>query len=60
MINVAVRGAAAIALEPSVVEGCLDIRQPNDVRFATAWHGSLAALQRHERGGALAGARTRG
>lgn len=56
MINAAIRRAPPIALEASVVSGCLDpAERPQDVPFAIAWSRSLSALASHERGGALAG-----
>jgi hypothetical protein len=38
-----------------VVAGCLDLSEAGDLHFAKAWTKTLAALPRHERGGALAG-----
>lgn len=56
MVNAALRRAPALALDGSVVSGCLDLgERPEDQRFAIAWARSLAALARHERRGALAG-----
>jgi hypothetical protein len=55
MINAALRSAPAIGLDRSVIEACLDPRRPGDVRFRTAWTGSLGALERDKRRGALAG-----
>jgi len=55
MINAALRSAPAIKLDRSVVEACLDVERPGDARFHTAWAGSLAALARDQRSGALAG-----
>lgn len=47
VINTVLGGAPAIALERSVVAGCLDRgRRPDDERFERAWNGSLAALGR--------------
>ena len=55
VINAALRSAPPIAVKRSVVDGCLCLEAPGDARFHTAWTRSLAALERHERGGALAG-----
>ena len=55
MINVALRSAPPLALARSAVEECLDLDRSVDLRFHTAWTRSLGALERHERGGALAG-----
>ncbi|WP_445149842.1 hypothetical protein [Baekduia sp. Peel2402] len=55
LINDALRHATAHPLDRAVVAGCLDLSDPVDARFHRAWTGSLAALPRHERGGALAG-----
>jgi hypothetical protein len=55
VINAALRRAPAIGFEQSVVDGCLDLRDATDARFHTAWSQSLDAVDRRERGGALAG-----
>ena len=55
VINAALRSAPAIDLQWTVVDGCLDLGNATDARFHSAWWQSLDALDRHERGGALAG-----
>jgi hypothetical protein len=55
LVNAALRKATALGLERVVVAECLDLKNPVDARFHRAWIGSLAALPRAERGGALAG-----
>jgi hypothetical protein len=55
LANDALRQAPAQPLDHALVTGCLNLDDPVDERFHRAWTGSLAALPRAERGGALSG-----
>jgi hypothetical protein len=51
----ALRVALPIPIEPSIVASCLDVGQELDHRFELAWRGSLKALPKAQRTGALPG-----
>lgn len=55
VINVALRSAPSLPLPEAVVTSCLNLDGLLDARFSNAWTNSLHALDRRERGGALAG-----